>query len=97
MQLRQLWPFALSTAVTLIAPPIATKAADPVIHVQWDNGGTPVPGTHYTVGSGAFPDVTLIVGHSDWRVWSTDTDNEGQKRRYGSPEGGPQHRRRLHR
>lgn len=67
------------TAAALCAVTVMARAADPVIHVQWDYGGTPVRGTDYTVGSGAFPYVQLkTVNHNDWRVWSTDTDNPGE-------------------
>jgi hypothetical protein len=57
------------------------RAADPVIHVRWDEGPQqPEQGTHYTVkidspASAEFPDVELIAGHLDWRIWSVDTDN----------------------
>jgi len=71
--------------VLMICAFLATQshlhAAYPVIHVQWDGGGTPVENTHYRIetdspASPDFPDVELIAGHLDWRVWSTDTDNE---------------------
>lgn len=56
------------------------RAATPVIQVQWDQGGTPVHLQDYIVdtsgtGTPDFPDVKLLTGRSDWRVWSTDTDN----------------------
>lgn len=59
-----------------------THAADPVIHVQWDQGGTPILNVHYSVkttspASPEFPDIELLTGHLDWRIWSTDTDNPG--------------------
>jgi len=60
----------------------AAPAADPVIHLRWDNGGAqqPVEGTNYIIdttetGTPQFPDVKLITGRLDWRIWSTDSDN----------------------
>ncbi len=67
--------FTILTATNL-------RGADPVIHLQWDGGGTPVANFDYTIdttvnGSPEFPDVILHTGRLDWRIWSTDTDNTG--------------------
>ena len=56
------------------------RAVDPVIHVAWDGGGTPILDAHYSVrtlppASPEFPDVELIAGNLTWRVWSKDADN----------------------
>lgn len=61
--------------------PRLLHAAEPVIHLQWDQGGTPVENTHYRIkttspASPSYPNVELLFGHDDWRIWSTDTDNE---------------------
>lgn len=53
------------------------EAVDPVINVQWDDGGTPVPDTHYIITTGEFPEIELIAAHTDWRIWSYDPDNPG--------------------
>jgi hypothetical protein len=70
----------LITCSVIITTPTSLLAADPVIHVQWDDGGTPNLDEHYSIdttatGTPAFPDVKLLAGHLDWRVWSTDADN----------------------
>lgn len=58
----------------------AVHAAPPVINVRWDGGGSPEQGTDYILSSAApaspdFPNIELITGRLDWRIWSTDTDN----------------------
>ena len=58
----------------------AALAADPVIHVTWDEVPPPIPNLHYFVstdppGSSEFPDVMLVEGSLTWRIWSTDPDN----------------------
>ena len=52
--------------------------ADPVIHVTWDDPGTPMEDTHYRIidTDPDYPNVELIEGSLTWRIWSTDTDNE---------------------
>ncbi|MBU0718817.1 MAG: hypothetical protein KJ749_11255 [Planctomycetes bacterium] len=73
-------PMGLPIAVAMIMG-AGARAADPVIHVDWDDpGDPPVLNTDYqviTTGSGSpdYPDVKLITGNDGWRIWSTDTDN----------------------
>ena len=77
------WSRALCIGLYVVIPlsfESKLRAADPVIHVQWDGGGTPVLNVDYTVtttgsASAAFPDVDLVTGRQHWRIWSVDTDN----------------------
>ncbi len=55
-------------------------AADPTIHLAWDEPGTPAANIDYFVkveapASPEFPDVQLETGSLTWRIWSTDPDN----------------------
>jgi hypothetical protein len=70
-----------STLITFSLFANVTNAA-PVIHAQWDEGGQQQPeeGIHYNVytdspASPEFPDVELVTGRLDWRIWSVDTSN----------------------
>lgn len=68
------------SAVVLATFSSSAFSAYPVIHAAWDGGGTPILNTHYFVNTSSpasldFPDVELVAGHLDWRIWSTDTDN----------------------
>ncbi|MEK6676904.1 MAG: hypothetical protein AABZ47_14785 [Planctomycetota bacterium] len=53
-------------------------AVPPTIHARWDNGGLlqPLESLNYEiVGTPDLPDVGLLTGRDDWRVWSLDVDN----------------------
>ena len=55
-------------------------AADPEIHLAWEEGVAPVPNVDYLVSTNSpaspeYPDVKLITGSLTWKIWSTDTDN----------------------
>ncbi len=69
----------LATMIVLAMTSLA-GAADPVIHVSWDESPDPILNQDYTVSTEApasvdYPYVFLVTGSLTWRVWSTDTDN----------------------
>ena len=53
-------------------------AVPPTIHVEWDDGGSPVLNSDYTIStaSGAdYPNVALLADSLTWQIYSTDSDN----------------------
>lgn len=77
---KSLYLSLLSCVLVLFA---RTTYATPTIYLQWDEGGQfeqPEEGTDYTIDTSSpaspeFPDVKLITGRLDWRIWSVDTSN----------------------
>lgn len=52
----------------------------PTVHVTWNQAGSPpILGTDYLIDPSvpAYPNVELITGSLNWRIWSTDPNVEG--------------------
>lgn len=74
----------LTTMVTIALqlPAMPAFAADPVIHVTWEETPAPVIDADYEIVTSSpasvdFPDVKLLSGSETWKIWSVDTDNPG--------------------
>lgn len=70
------YPAVILLLSVLITSSIA-DAVPPKIHVRWDDGGIqPIEFQNYEiVGTPESPNVRLLTGRNDWRVWSTDLGN----------------------
>ena len=61
-------------AMGMVAALPFTALATPEIFVAWGLPGTPVDPENYHVDDSDpnFPDIELITGDTNWRVWSRD-------------------------